>query len=72
MFNIQVGNQVCWAQDKRDRPNMPVRTSEIFIVRKVHANGRCDLVDNSGAELFNIPASYLQLLQAERARVRVS
>ena len=65
MVNIQAGNQVRWAQDKRDRPNTPVRNSEIFIVRRVYANGRCDLIDNAGAELFNIPTSHLQLLQQE-------
>lgn len=65
MTMIKVGDTVRWARDKRDNPHAPVRNHEIFVVQKVYANGRCDLIDSSAAQLFNIPTSHLQKLQNE-------
>ena len=60
--SLKPGDWVRWADEKRDRPGAPLRRKEIFVVRRVSANGRCDLLDDRGAELFNIPLSDLQLL----------
>jgi hypothetical protein len=63
--SLKPGDWVRWADEKRDRPKAPLKSKEIFVVRKVSANGRCDLMDSQGAELFDIPLSHLQLLEME-------
>jgi hypothetical protein len=65
MDDIRAGSRVSWAQLKRDRPDRRVKNTEVFIVQKVSGNGRCDLVDSRGAELFKIPLSDLQPLVVE-------
>ena len=66
-MSIQEGDQVRWALDKRDSPHAPVRKSEYFRVEKVYSNGRCDLIDVHGGELFNIPITHLQPINAKAA-----
>jgi hypothetical protein len=63
--SLKPGDWVRWRDEKRDRPERPFSSKEIFVVRKVSANGRCDLMDSHGAELFAIPLSHLQLLEIE-------
>ncbi len=64
MDDIRVGSHVRWAQTRRDRPHARIRKNELFTVQKVYANGRCDLIDGAGAELFSIPTRHLQLLES--------
>ncbi len=64
---IQAGDQVHWVLDKRDNPYAPLKRRERFRVQKVYANGRCDLIDDQGAELFNILTTHLQRLHPETA-----
>jgi len=65
MTDIQGGSLVRWADAIRDRPDARVSLDEVFVVKRVRANGRCDLVDTRGAELFNIPLNHLQSVNFE-------
>jgi hypothetical protein len=60
MTDIRVGSRVRWADAIREHRGARVSLDEVFIVERVAANGRCDLVDTKGAELFNIPLHNLQ------------
>ncbi len=63
-MSIQKGDRVHWAVEKPDA-KAPVKRRELFRVQKVYGNGRCDLIDSNGAELFNIPTTHLQRLDIE-------
>jgi hypothetical protein len=60
MTDIRVGSRVRWADAIRDRPDARVSPKEVFVVRRITANERCDLVDHRGGELFNVPLRDLQ------------
>jgi hypothetical protein len=65
MTDIQVGSPVRWADAIREHRGGRVSLKELFFVKRVRANGRSDLVDIKGAELFNIPLHDLQLFGFE-------
>lgn len=67
-MTIKAGDLVCWSEDIRDLSLSTIKNYEVFTVRTVHPNGRCDLVDRTGAQLFNILLSHLQLLNDRQAR----
>ena len=70
-MSFKPGDSVCWLNAKRDRPEAPLSNKETFTIQKISANGRCELVDHKGAQLFNIPFEDLQLLDPTQPSKRL-
>lgn len=66
MTDIRAGSLVRWSDQVRDNPATRISRQEVFRVKRVGASERCDLVDATGAELFNVPVGALQLYEFEQ------
>jgi hypothetical protein len=72
MSDIRVGRQVRWADAIRDHPDARVSPKEVFVVKRIAGNERCDLVDHRGGELFNVRLCDLQLVEFEALQYSTS